>query len=623
MSSSRNSPGLRKRQPPSNITNDKCATSDTPLHYSTKSFATGRYLLVLVSLALSATYLYFHKDRVSPEPSTGYVLCSPSGANIYTVDAAAPKVQCLVVQNGKFVDAGSLEEVQKRWSSAAAAANTEATATLPPIRFIPAGAIIVPGITDSHAHILEYGFTKVLPLEHTRTATETVGRVRAYIESKPDLLVDKTKIVEGWGWDHTKWSETSWPSAADLESDPIVAGRPIILQSKDGHALWVSQKILSAVQPLPAEVEGGVIVRDKSDQPTGVLLDNAQGLANAHRPEPSYEQLSLRFNLTAEEAVANGLTCIHDAGFDPMSLEFFKRRAGEGTLPIRVYGMTHFNESTQYWGDSVEKIIGGGNGRLTARSVKIFADGALRTGGAALYEPYADNPSTNGFMRIEPEVLNAVIPRFLRDGWQVNVHAIGDRANGLVLDAFEAALKDANVTALRPRLEHAQILAEKDMARFGALGVIASIQPTHATDDMWYAEERLGPTRIKSLYAFRSILDHGGRITLGSDMPVEGINPLAGFYAAVTRLTEEGTSPHGPEGWFPEQRMSRMEALKGMTWDPAYASFSEGTLGSISAGKHADFVVLSQDIMTIATDKILSTKVLATVIDGGVVYGSI
>jgi len=377
------------------------------------------------------------------------------------------------------------------------------------------------------------------------------------------------------------------------------------------------------MEPIPDEVEGGYIIRDSDGKSIGVLLDNAQELANAHRPEPTYEQLSLRFNLTVQDAVSHGLTSIHDAGFDPLSLKFFRRHAEESGLPIRVYGMTHFNESANYWGDSAEKIIGAGNGRLTARSVKIFADGAMRSGGAALYEPYTDNPSTRGFMRIPPEVLNDIIPRFLRDGWQVNVHAIGDRANGLVLDAFEAALKDADVVALRPRLEHAQILADKDMARFGALGVIASIQPTHATDDMWYAEGRLGPERVKGLYAFRSVLDHGARITLGSDFPVEGVNPLAGFYAAITRLTEDGTSPHGPEGWFPEQRMSRMEALKGMTLDPAYASFSEQTLGSISIGKRADYVVLSQDIMTIPAEKILKTKALATVIDGRPVYGSV
>jgi len=226
-------------------------------------------------------------------------------------------------------------------------------------------------------------------------------------------------------------------------------------------------------------------------------------------------------------------------------------------------------------------------------------------------------------MRLSTKVLNEIIPNFLRDGWQVNIHAIGDRANAIILDAFENALKDTNVTALRPRLEHAQIMKKEDMARLGKLGVIASVQPTHAISDMWYAESRLGPERVKGLYAFRSIIDEGARITLGSDAPVEDINPLSGFYAAITRVSVDGQSPHGPGGWFPEQRMSRKEALRGITIDPAYASFTDNILGSIVPGKRADYVVFSQDIMEVPADRVLKTKVLATVMDGKAVYGAL
>jgi len=203
------------------------------------------------------------------------------------------------------------------------------------------------------------------------------------------------------------------------------------------------------------------------------------------------------------------------------------------------------------------------------------------------------------------------------------VHAIGDRANGIVLDAFEASLKGANVTALRPRLEHAQMMTKADMIRLGKLGVIASIQPTHAISDMWYAQDRLGPDRVKNLYAFRSLVDSGAKITLGSDFPVESMNPLSGFYAAVTRKSPTGESPHGPDGWFPEQKLTRKEALRGMTIDPAYASFTESTLGSLEIGKRADFTVFSRDIMTIPAQDILATNVLATVIDGKPVFGGI
>jgi len=285
--------------------------------------------------------------------------------------------------------------------------------------------------------------------------------------------------------------------------------------------------------------------------------------------------------------------------------------------------MTYFNEHQAYWGNATTPVQDPLKSRLSARSVKIFADGALRTGGAALHAPYHDNPSTVGLMRLDEAVLFDVIPKFLRDGWQVNVHAIGDRANGVVLDAFERSLEGANVTALRPRLEHAQFMTKDDMLRLGRLGVIASVQPAHAISDMWYAEERLGPERIRGLYAFRDIIDSGARIALGSDFPVEGINPLSGFYAAVSRKSPEGESPHGSEGWFPEQRLSRQEALRGMTIDPAYASFTEDMLGSLEIGKRADFTVLSRDIMTIPEGDILGTTVDATVIDGTVVYGTV
>jgi len=462
---------------------------------------------------------------------------------------------------------------------------------------------------------------KQISLEGTRTVEETVARVKEYVLADPDLSMDRSKFVEGWGWDHTQWLNEHWPTAADLEKDPDLNGRPIVLQSKDGHALWVSSKVINSMQPLPEDVPGGFIIRDESGSPTGVFIDNAQDLIQ--RPAPTQEMLEKRFAATVKDALSNGLTSVHDAGFDPVSLKFFQRQAEEQKLPLRIYGMTYFDENVDYWGNRSAKIIGAGNNRLTARSVKIFADGALRSGGAALYEPYTDNPGTRGLMRISPEVLNTIIPKFMRDGWQVNVHAIGDRANGVVLDAFQKALEETNVAALRPRLEHAQILSDVDMARFGDLGVIASIQPTHVISDMWFAEERLGSERVKRLYAFRSILDHGGRITLGSDFPVESINPLAGFYAAITRLSPDGESPHGPGGWFPEQRMSREEALRGMTIDPAYASFSEDALGSITPGKHADYVVLSQDIMTIPTDRILHTSVVATAIDGKFVYGTV
>ncbi|KAJ7434315.1 amidohydrolase family-domain-containing protein [Mycena galericulata] len=539
-------------------------------------------------------------------PLGHYSLCSRH-ANIYTVDSGNSQVECLVVNDSRIVRTGSFSEIKLIRDL--------------PIRFIPKNAIVVPGLSDSHGHLLEYGASRQLALEGTVTINDTVARVREYILSNPDILNNPHAFIRGGGWDHTSWPGASWPTAADLDADPVIRGRPVALQSKDCHAQWVSARTLELSAPLPPAVEGGIILTDDTGAPTGVLLDNAQELLQM--PPLTEAEIIQRFTVAVNDALSHGLTSVHDAGLDPGSLDFFVRQAEKGHIPIRIYGMKFFDENEPYWGNVSKPLIGAANGRLTARSVKIFADGALRTGGSALYEPYTDNPSTNGFMRLSSEVLFEFIPRFLRDGWQVNVHAIGDRANGIVLDAFEASLKGVNVTALRPRLEHAQLLTKADMQRLGKLGVIASVQPTHVTSDMWYAQDRLGPERVKGLYAFRSLIASGAKITLGSDFPVETMNPLAGFYAAITRVSLTGDSPHGPGGWFPEERLTRQEALRGMTIDPAYASFTESELGSLEPGKRADFTVLSRDIMKIPVSQILQTKVLATVLDGQVAYGTL
>lgn len=581
------------------------------IQLSTKSW-NGRVLFAgFMALVL---LVYYASPYRFTSLSRSYGLCSPDGNRIYTVNEHNLRTQCIVIHEDRIADSGSLDEVKRRW------ARLPFLGAALTIRYIPPGAIVIPGISDSHGHILEYGDTQLLPLEGTKTIEETVTRVRNFILANPDVFEDKNKFIVGGGWDHTVWPTSRWPSANDLDSDPVVQGRPVVLQSKDYHALWVSSKAIEVSMPLPDDVEGGVIFRNASGYPTGMLLDNAQDLMKT--PALTEQDLLKRFKLAVSHALSYGLTSLHDAGFDPKSLAFFKRQTSKGPLPIRIYGMTYFDERGEYWGNTTQRIFDTGT-RLTARSVKIFADGALRTGGAALYEPYTDNPSTNGLMRIPEDVLFKVVPQFLRDGWQVNVHAIGDRANGMVIDAFQASLKGINVSALRPRLEHAQIITKEDSIRLGQLGVIASVQPTHAISDMWYAQDRLGPERVKNLYAFRQLIDSGARLTLGSDFPVETMNPLHGFYAAVTRLSPKGDSPHGPGGWFPDQRLTRVEALRGMTIEPAYASFTESSLGSLEPGKQADFVVLSQDIMTIPASEILSTRVLATAIDGEVVFGRV
>ncbi|KAJ6501026.1 amidohydrolase family-domain-containing protein [Mycena vitilis] len=583
----------------------------------------------LASVALVGSVLVACLSRFYFTLSTrtgSYALCSAKG-NIYTVDLNNTRAECILVKDSKILTTGTIAAIGQQ---------------VPNVVYVPDDAIVVPGLSDSHGHLLEYGASRRLPLEGATSLNETVARVREHILRTPAVLHDLHAVVRGGGWDHTRWPDAAWPTADALDADPVIRGRPVVLQSKDCHALWVSQRVLQLSAPfITGGIEGGAILRGNSSAPTGVFLDNAQALLKL--PDLTEEDLVQQFTTAVTDALAYGLTSVHDAGLDPASLDLFLRRM---SIPMRIYAMRFFDEKAPYWGNTTKPLVGAVNGRLTARSVKIFADGALRTGGSALHEPYADNPSTSGFMRLEPRVLFEFIPRFLRDGWQVNVHAIGDRANGIVLDAFEAALDGVNVTTLRPRLEHAQLMRKEDMERLGRLGVIASVQPTHAISDMWFAQERLvrhvelnvsnprarcltnqsltqGPGRVKGLYAFRSLLRSGARITLGSDFPVETMNPLTGFYAAITRLSTRGESPHGAGGWFPEERLTREEALRGMTIDPAYASFTESILGSLEPGKRADFTVLSHDIMRIPAEEILGVVVRATVIDGEIVHGAL
>ncbi|KAJ2972879.1 hypothetical protein NUW54_g12175 [Trametes sanguinea] len=334
---------LRKRATPEKASqsddNPTPARPQPPSHAPPKSSGrVSKVLLGLVSLALSS---YFAYTRLSSwgelDPlSESYALCSREGEQIYTLDAQNPRVQCLVPFRSVAIARSTFppDQVLSSWR--------ETTPGQPHVRFLKPGQIVVPGLSDSHAHVLEYGATKQMPLEGTTSVAETVERVRAYIEADPDIFEDKTKFVEGWGWDHTKWLLEEWPTYHALEADPVVAGRPVVLQSKDGHALWVSLAVLESLKSLPDEVEGGVIVRDSFGKPTGVFLDNAQDLVI--RPEPTYKQLQKRFAATVKDAHAVGLTAVHDAGFNPMSLEFF-RRAQSTTLPIRIYGMKYFDET--------------------------------------------------------------------------------------------------------------------------------------------------------------------------------------------------------------------------------------------------------------------------------------
>ncbi|KAF8064078.1 amidohydrolase family-domain-containing protein [Lyophyllum atratum] len=601
-------------------------TSANPKIQSTAG-ASWLFSAVLVSILVSGWFFDAYDNLLT---TNNYLVCSESN-NIYTVDESKPRVECISIEGSTIVDTGNLAELTKHHLSAGLfdpyipGWALKVIHRTPKVFNIPPQSVIVPGLADAHAHVLEYGFMVQLPLAGATSIEDVVDRIKAYILAHPDIHSDKTKWVEGMGWDQTKWPGAQFPTASDLDQDPLLKGRPISLNRVDGHAKWVSPRVLELMGDLPDKVDGGSIIRDADGRPTGIFVDNAMALIPT--PEWTDERMSQFFDTTMRDALSHGLTSIHDAMSLPDQIQFFKRKAEEGKLPNRLYVMGHVS-SNDYWGSQIPHLFNyGKHGRLTVRSIKLVTDGAIGSWGAALLKPYSDKAETSGLMLTPPKELSELVHQFWKDGFQVNIHCIGDRANHVVLDIFEDILSGhgGNVTEWRPRIEHAQIMTLDDLQRTGKLGVLASVQPTHATSDMTYAESRLGPERIKGAYAYQTLLQVSPNnvLPLGSDFPVESINPLLGFYAAISRLYIDGSSPHGNGGWFPRERLTRAQALKGMTLDAAYASFAEKDLGSLTPGKKADFVVLDRDIMTIPYADILKTKVSATSVDGKVVYGSL
>ncbi|KAJ3869361.1 amidohydrolase family-domain-containing protein [Lentinula novae-zelandiae] len=607
-------------------------SSPSPSRIPQRTFLT-KFVLICIFLST----LWISNYIPLPIYHHEYSVCSESGS-IYTVDEVTPQVECISIVGSRISYTGSSKELQGRLYRRAQAVKDSHK-----ISYVNSDAIIVPGLADAHAHIMINGFKMQLELDSCKSLAEVLEQIKAYIYSHPDIYNNKSQWIEGGGWDQTKWPETGFPHAADFDTDPLLRGRPIALHRVDAHASWVSTRVLEIMGDLPTKVKGGSIVRDSSGNPTGIFLDNAMSLIPV--PEWTDEQMTTFFYTTMNLALSYGLTSIHDAGSSPKIIQFMKKQAEAGNIPMRLYIMGHVS-SDEYWGSQIPRLIDyGKHGHLTIRSVKLVTDGALGSWGAALLEPYSDKPDTSGIMRSTPKTLFNLVKQFWKDGWQVNIHCIGDRANHVVLDIYqeliemghnetttmitnatgEGKLMKANVTEWRPRIEHAQIMTMKDLRRMSELGIIASVQPTHATSDMWYAETRLGPNRIKGAYAYRTLLNGSPKhvIPLGSDFPVESVNPLLGFYAAVSRLSVEGTSPHGDGGWYASEALTRAQALKGMTLDAAYASFTEHELGSLTPGKKADFVVLDRNIMQVPFKDILKTKVVATVVDGKVAYGAL
>ena len=396
----------------------------------------------------------------------------------------------------------------------------------------------------------------------------------------------------------------------------------------DGHAAWVNSAALAAagITRDTPDPSGGQILRDAAGEPTGTLIDNAFRPVQAEMPPPSKEQRRQAVRLAIEEALAAGLTGVHEAGGTREEIDVYVEMLEDGGFDFRLYEFVRWpaNEAEQpHTYEALDYFLQQGpqvglyDNRLTIRGIKMSIDGAMGSRGAAFLESYADDPGNTGLFRLTEEEIYDTILRGLEAGFQTATHAIGDAANRVVLDAFERAIAESGVTDHRLRIEHAQILHPDDVGRFAELGVLPSMQPTHATSDMHWVADRVGEERTRFAYTWRTLLDSGVRIPGGSDAPVELVKPLWGFYSAVTRQDHE---PGDVGPWHPEQLVTREEALRMFTIDAAYAAFEEELKGSLEVGKLADIVILSRDIMTIPAPEILDTEVLTTILGGRIAY---
>ncbi len=569
--------------------------------------------ILLSFLVLGALFLVVY-DRIIPQTAdTLYV-----NATIYTMDGRNSVAEALAVRGGKIVAVGSLEEVRARVK-----ARREEDL---------GGLTVFPGLIDAHAHVISLGIARItVDLVGAGSETEAAERVRARArEAGPGTW------IRGRGWDQNDWPTRRFPHHSLL--DRAAPNNPVYLIRIDGHAAWVNKAALDAagITRETPDPPGGKIIRDASGDATGVLIDAAKSLVTSILPPPSLQEKEEALERTIQECLSYGITGVHDMGADMDELELYRKFADEGRLGIRIYASIGGTGETWDRFREIGPVVGYGNQRLTVRSLKLYVDGALGSRGAALIEPYADDPGNRGLTMIADEDLRKAVVQALDAGFQVCTHAIGDRGNNIVLNAYEQGLREYPRTDHRLRVEHAQILSPEDIPRFKKLGVVPSMQETHCTSDMYWAEARLGPDRIKGAYAWRSLRETGVVIPGGSDFPVEHPNPLFGIYAGVTRQDHAGiprnaedvrrmfqlsasgiTDPSAfDDGWYAAQKLTREEALRSFTSWAAWAGFEEDIKGSLESGKLADFIVVSKDLMTIPAQEILRTEVMMTVVGG-------
>ena len=530
----------------------------------------------------------------------GFILHNVNG---YTLNSQGELLQfdAIAVENGLVKSTGTLEELETE--------NRESFE-----RMDGGGKTLLPGLTDAHTHVMGLGIQELdINVAGIRSLEQTLQTINEFAESNPGR-----EWVLGRGWNQVLWEENEFPTAADL--DGIISDRPVFLTRIDGHAGWANSLAMemAGIDQETQNPQGGMILRNEDGNATGIFVDAAMRYIRDQIPERSDDEYERALELALQETSKHGLTSVHDARTDMYEWNLYKSFADSDRLKTRIYAMVAgtgeiFDEMTA--NGVVESYTGD---LLSLRSVKISADGALGSRGAAMLKDYHDEPGNKGLLFYEQQELNEMLLKGASAGFQMNIHAIGDAANRQVLDAFEYIFERLEgQDELRHRIEHAQIVAPEDIPRFLDYNLIASMQPTHATSDMNMAEDRVGAERIRGAYAWQTFLDQGTVIAGGSDFPVEDVNPFYGLYSAVTRQDHEGMPPGG---WYSEHKMSRIEALRAFTLDAAYAGHQEDVLGTLEPGKWADFILIDKDYFEIPASEIWEIEVLETWVEGEKVY---
>ncbi len=512
-------------------------------------------------------------------------------AKVYTVDPEFSIAEAFAVKEGKIVKVGTNAELKKHYKS-----SSELNAE---------GKFIYPGFIDGHAHFYRYGEgLQNLDLTGTQSWNEILEKIKLFSQ----------KNTQGWiigrGWDQNDWADKSFPNNEQLNI--LYPARPIVLTRVDGHAIIVNQAALNLGKITPGQKIDGGSIETIDGKLTGILVDNAQNLIYSRIPASSVAKSKTSLLEAQKNCFAKGLTSVVDCGLDYPIVNIIDSLQQQNALKMRMYVMLSDDPGNYNFLFNRGAIK---TDRLDVRSFKVYADGALGSRGACLLEPYADKPNQTGFLLSSSNHFKEVAQKIAEHGFQMNTHAIGDSANREILKIYGSVLKGKN--DLRWRIEHAQVIDPQDFKLFGEFSVIPSVQTTHATSDMYWAGDRLGVERLKSAYAYKQLLDENGWLVLGTDFPVEDIDPLLTFYAAVIRKDSKGF----PQGGFQiENALSRTEALKGMTIWAAKGSFEEKEKGSLEPGKFADFIILDQDIMQVEGSKLLNTKVLKTFVNGENVF---